>query len=295
MKKIDILVAVRNESESIRKFVDHINNINIDGVEISVIFLEDGSNDDTLDVLRTLSKKSKFVKYYSLKNDFGQYFALYFGITKSNADAVITMDVDGGHPMYIIKEMIKEYLNGYSLVQGHRVQYRQKEKYRSIASDLYSLFFLVFIGLNIVKQNSIFRLMDRLTYEKFRENFLLGYSLKTNFKKSDKIRVQYISYDSPERELGVSKYNFFRLARLSMRVAYSQLSVQRFLLFSFILLSLAIISLGSNNYFGMILCVLLMALLIIPHFLLRRINPISKIKILESDESETFYNIENKN
>lgn len=75
----------------------------------------------------------------------------------SKADAIITMDVDGGHPIYIIKEMISEYLNGYNVVQGHRVQYKQKEKYRAIASYLYNLFFLLFIGVNIVKQNSIFR------------------------------------------------------------------------------------------------------------------------------------------
>lgn len=284
MRKIDILVAVRNESENIRKFVDQIDNIKINGVEISVVFLEDGSNDDTMDVLRTLSKKSEFVKYYSLKNDFGQYFALFFGITKSDADAVITMDVDGGHPVYIIERMIQEYLNGYNVVQGHRVQYRQKEKYRSIASYLYSLFFLVFIGLNIVKQNSIFRLMDRLAYGKFKENFLLGYSLKTNFKKSDRISIHYVSYDSPERELGVSKYDFIRLARLSMSVAYSQLSLQRFLLFSFILLSLGFISIVYNNYYTMILCFLLIVLFSIQYLLLRKTNPISKIRILESDK-----------
>lgn len=80
MKTIDILVAVRNESENIRKFTDQISKIRIDGIEISIIFLEDGSNDDTLNFLRVLSKESKFVKYYSLKNDFGQYFALFFGI-----------------------------------------------------------------------------------------------------------------------------------------------------------------------------------------------------------------------
>lgn len=285
MKKIDILVAVRNESENIKKFVDQIKIINIGGIDISIVFLEDGSNDDTLNVLRTLSKEFNFVKFYSLKNDFGQYFALFFGINISKADAVITMDVDGGHPVYIIQEMIKEYLNGYNIVQGHRAVYKSKEKYRAIASYVYNLFFLVFVGLNIIKQNSIFRLMDRMACEIFKANFQWGYSLKTNFKKSDKIRVRYISYDSPEREYGVSQYNFFRLARLSIRVAYSQLSVQRFLLFSFILLSLALISLINNNYYGFILCVLLIALLIIPYFLLRKINPISKIKILESDEN----------
>lgn len=285
MKTIDILVAVRNESESIRKFVNQINEISFDGFQITIVFLEDGSNDDTLDVLRTLSKEFNSVKFYSLKNDYGQYFALFYGINVSTADAVITMDVDGGHPLNIIKEMVNGYCNGYNIVQGHRVQYRQKERYRSIASNLYNLFFLIFIGLNIVKQNSIFRLMDRTAYKIFKANFLYGYSLKTNFKKSDNIEICYISYDTPEREFGVSKYNFIRLAGLSVRVAFSQLSKKRFFLLNFIFLSISVICLVNNNYFGLILSILIMTLLIIPYLSLRKINPISRIKILEKDEN----------
>ncbi len=78
-------------------------------------------------LLRTISKEFNFVKFYSLKNDLGQYVALFFGINKSNADAVITMDVDGGHPVYIIRIMIEKYLNGYNLVQGHRVLIKVKK------------------------------------------------------------------------------------------------------------------------------------------------------------------------
>ena len=99
MKKIDVLVAVRNESENLRKFVDQISKISIEGVEISIVFMEDGSTDDTLNVLRTLAKEFDSVKFYSLKNDLGQYAALFYGICKSDADAVVTMDVDGGHPV----------------------------------------------------------------------------------------------------------------------------------------------------------------------------------------------------
>ncbi len=285
MKKIDILVAVRNENENIIKFVDQINDIKIDGIKISIMFLEDGSNDNTLDVLRIQSKKYNFVKFNSLKNEYGQYFALFYGINLSNADAVITMDVDGGHPVFIIKEMINEYLNGYNVIQGHRVHYKQKEKYRSIASYLYNLFFLVFIGLNIVRQNSIFRLMDRTAYEIFKKNFLSGYSLKTNFRKSDKIRINYISYDTPEREFGVSNYNFMRLAGLSIRVAFSQLSKQRFLLFNFIFIGTAVISFVNKCYGGLILSILMMVLLIVPYLSLRKINPISRIRILETDKN----------
>ncbi len=283
MKSVEILVAVRNETENIKKFVDKINKIHFDDIKFSIIFLEDGSHDDTLDVLRSLSRESKFVKYYSLKNDFGQYFALFFGINKSKADAIITMDVDGGHPVNIIKEMIKEFLNGYNVVQGHRVHYKQKEKYRSLASNLYNLFFLVFIGVNIVKQNSVFRLMDKIAYEKFKENFLSGYSLKTNFKKSDKITINYVSYNTPEREFGVSKYNFTRLAALSIKVAFSQLSNIRFFLLNLLFLSIGWLSIEHSYYFLSILSILIIIFNFVQYLSLRKLNPLSRIKILETN------------
>lgn len=283
MKKIDILVAVRNESENIIKFVDQIKNINIKGIEISIVFLEDGSTDDTLTVLRKLAKEFNFVNYFSLKNDLGQYAALFFGMNNSDSDAVITMDVDGGHPLNIIKKMVNEFQNGYNVVQGHRVQYKQKEKYRAVASYLYNLFFLVFIGVDILKQNSIFRLLDRKAAEIFKTNFHWGHYLRTNFKKSDNIRINYISYDTPEREYGVSKYNFMRLARLSIRGIYSQLSKERFIFYILILLSSGIMSLTYKSYFIFTLCIILFALLIIPYLSLRRVNPITRIKILEAN------------
>ena len=264
MKIIDIIVAVRNESESLRKFIEQISKIKIEGVKISIVFMEDGSTDNTLSILRTLSKEFDFVKFNSLKNDHGQYAALFYGIYKSGADAVITMDVDGGHPIDKVKAMIKEYLDGYNVVQGHREEYKQKEKYRSAASYIYNLFFLVLVGLNIVKQNSIFRLMDRKAYQIFKVNYHWGYSLKTNFKKSDKISVKYIPYDTLERELGESKYNFLRLFKLSIKVAYSQLPRQRFYFYNFIFLVLVILSLVYSNYPGLILGVLLIISLTIP-------------------------------
>jgi len=284
MKKIDIIVAVRNESETLIKFVDQISKIKIEGVKISIVFMEDGSTDDTINVLRTLSKEFFSVKFYSLKNDLGQYVALFYGIYNSAADAVITMDVDGGHPLYIIEEMIKDYLNGYNVVQGHRAVYKSKEKYRAIASYLYNSFFLLFVGLNVIKQNSIFRLIDRKACEIFKTNFHWGYSLKTNFKKSDKVKVRYVSYVTPEREFGMSKYNFFRLLVLSFRVAFSQLSIWRFFFFNFIFLVLVVVSLINHNYLFLILGVLLFVLLTVPYLSLIKINPVSRIKIIESNE-----------
>jgi len=97
MKSIDILVAVRNEEKNVTEFVERMNEIAPKNVFIKFIFLEDGSSDRTVELLRNLSKNFDNIDYISFENKFGQYAALSYGLGISKADAIITMDVDGGH------------------------------------------------------------------------------------------------------------------------------------------------------------------------------------------------------
>src|SRR4030066_1172687 len=99
MKLVDILVAVRNEEKNIPEFITKINELTPENVDINIIFLEDGSSDGTVELLRNLSKNSNNVNYISFENKYGQYAALTFGLIVSKSDVVITMDVDGGHPI----------------------------------------------------------------------------------------------------------------------------------------------------------------------------------------------------
>ena len=119
-------------------------------------------------------------------------------------------------------------------------------------------------------------------------NYRWGYSLKSNFKKPDKVKVKYVSYDTPEREFGVSKYNFLRLLVLSFRVAYSQLSFWRFLLLNFIFLIIVVVSFIYHKYLFLILGVSLFGLLTVPYLSLFKKNPASRIKVLETDKGVNF-------
>jgi len=179
-----------------------------------------------------------------------------------------------------------KYIGGYDFVQGHRVSYKSKEKYRSIASYLYNLFFLIFIGLNIIKQNSVYRLMNRKAYQIFRRNSHWGYSLKANFKKSDDIKICYVPYATPEREYGISNYNFKRLVGLSIRVALSQLSILRFLIFILTMLIVTFLCWKYSIYIGFAISILVMTLLTVPFIKLKKNNPVSKIKILEKNKKQ---------
>lgn len=286
MKSVDVLVAVRNEEKTIPLFINEFNDLIPDDIKLNIIFLEDGSSDSTVKLLQDLSKKMNNVNFISLENKFGQYAALTYGLSLSEADAVITMDVDGGHPVETAVEMIKSFLHGNNLVQGHRIVYKRKKFYRTIMSYAYNLFFYIIVGVNFFKQNVMFRLMDKSTKEKFLSNKNWWHIFKTNFKNKDGIKTSYIEYEAPERELGESKYNFFRLFVLSYKSFFSLLSVFRLIIINIVL---AVLLLLTAKYISVILSILVLIILLITnlsYFLIVKHYPIPGLKIISTSLPE---------
>jgi len=286
MKSVDILVAVRNEEKSIPEFIKRLNELAPENIKINIIFLEDGSNDGTIALLKEVSKNNNQVNYVSLENKYGQYAALSYGLSISKADGVITMDVDGGHPIETAMEMIKSFIRGNNLVQGHRIVYKRKKLYRSILSSAYNLFFYIIVGVNFFKQNVMFRLMDKATKEKFLYHKNWWHIFKTNFKYNDGIKTDYIEYTAPERELGESKYGFFRLLKLSYKSFFALLSLKRLVVINIILFGLILLS----NYFNLVfLSIAFVAgLLLIDFSFYTIVNnyPLTKLRIIETSIPE---------
>lgn len=282
MKSIDILVAVRNEEKNITEFITKMHELAPKEVNINIIFLEDGSNDSTVEVLKKHSKNLNNVNYISFQNKYGQYAALTYGLSISKADATITMDVDGGHPIETAIEMIHSYLKGNNLVQGHRIVYKRKKFYRTIMSYSYNLFYYLFIGVNFFKQNVMFRLMDKVTKEKFLGNKNWWHIFKTNFRTRDAIRCSYIEYTAPEREFGESKYDFFRLLKLSYKSFFALLSLKRLVVINLVLIALIYL---LTKYVSIVLSIFVSAVLIlidISFYLIVSHYPITKLKIIET-------------
>lgn len=286
MKSVDILVAVRNEEKTIPDFINRFDELTPEGVKLNIIFLEDGSSDGTVSLLKELSLSKKNVNYISIENKYGQYAALTLGLIHSNADAVVTMDVDGGHPVKAAIEMIKSFLKGNNLVQGHRIIYKRKKFYRSVLSYVYNLFFYVIVGVNFLKQNVMFRLMDKPTKEKFLQHKNWWHIFKTNFKSEDKVKTDYIEYSAPERELGESKYGFLRLLKLSYKSFFALLSVKRLIIINLVLIGFVYLFI-SHGLTALIFFTAAVLLLIDFSFYIIVYNyPIAKLKILETSLSE---------
>ena len=286
MKSVDILVAVRNEEKNIPEFITKMNELAPRDVKINIIFLEDGSTDSTVQLLSDLSKKLNYVNYISLENKYGQYAALTYGLIVSKADAVITMDVDGGHPIETAIEMIKSYLEENNLVQGHRIVYKRKKFYRSIMSYAYNLFYSLIVGVNFFKQNVMFRLMDKSTKEEFLQHKNWWHIFKTNFKAKEGVKTRYIEYDAPERELGESKYGFFKLLKLSYKSFFALLSFKRLMIINLILIALSLL---FASYVSILLSILIASVFLIVNisfYVIANNYPISKLKIIKTSLPE---------
>ncbi|MDP2362825.1 MAG: hypothetical protein Q8M94_03545, partial [Ignavibacteria bacterium] len=183
-------------------------------------------------------------------------------------------------------EMIKSFLEGNNLVQGQRIVYKRKKFYRSILSSAYNLFFYLIVGVNFFKQNVMFRLMDKSTKEKFLQNKNWWHIFKTNFKAKELIKTDYVKYSAPERELGESKYGFFRLLKLSYKSFFALLSFNRLMLIDFMLIVTIYLSASYGLILFSIFIMLVFLLVNLSFYLIVNHYPVTKLIIIETSLPE---------
>ena len=114
MPKISIVFPVFNEQDNLRplysQVIDTCDQLNID---YEMIFVDNGSNDTSLDIIRELKNNDEKVKFISLSRNFGHQGGLFAGMSYASGEAIITMDADLQHPPSLIPEMVKLWSKGY--------------------------------------------------------------------------------------------------------------------------------------------------------------------------------------
>ena len=135
---IDLVIPVYNEAEVIghthTRLLSAITNLNR---ELCIIYVNDGSTDNTLRVLEKLSTKDKRVKILSLSRNFGHQAALTAGMDAATGEAVITLDGDGQHPPEMIPQMIDLLEQGYDIVQTQRMYEAGPASFKKWASPTF--------------------------------------------------------------------------------------------------------------------------------------------------------------
>lgn len=220
--KISIVIPAYNESETIEEMVKRLFGVMEDYCQenetYSVIFIDDGSKDNTVELLEKLSQQYNFINYLSLSRNFGHQHALKAGIDFADGDCVISMDCDLQHPPEMLPELIDIWKTGVDIVYTQRLENPNDNKisfFKRITSSYFYKILNYLSSISLEEGTADFRLLDKKVTELIRQNteyyfFLRGYISWLGFKQ------QKVTYQAAPRFAGVSKYNFKKMFTLAI-------------------------------------------------------------------------------
>jgi glycosyltransferase involved in cell wall biosynthesis len=219
---ISLVIPVYNESGNLEwqhsKIVDFIKN---SGFRCEVIYVDDGSTDNSLPLIQSLAAKDTFTRYLSLSRNFGKEAATSAGIGDSRGDAVVMIDADGQHPVELVTSFVAAWKKGFDVVVGLRKQNQKEGPVKRYGSRLHYWIMNSLTGGNAPLGATDFRLMDRKVADEFnrlteRNRFTRGLIDWLGFKRT------YVEFVSPARHSGKAAYSFGKLFRLALHSFTSQ-------------------------------------------------------------------------
>lgn len=214
---ISIIVPCYNEEESIPLFYKEIKKVlNNIKCKSEVIFINDGSRDNSLNIMRDLAKKDKTVRYISFSRNFGKEAGILAGLEASKGKYICMMDVDLQDPPYLLEEMYEEIKSGeYDCIATRSVSRNGYSFFRKILTKLYYKIINKLSKTPIVDGARDFRLMTRQMVDSI-------LSLKEYNRYSKGIfswvgfNTKWITFENSERVAGTTKWNFWRLFAYSI-------------------------------------------------------------------------------
>lgn len=222
MKLISIVVPCYNEQEVLPLFYDEITKVMAQIQEkhsdtgFELLFINDGSKDNTLNQLRELAAKDKRVRYISFSRNFGKEAGMYAGLQNSKGDYVVVMDADLQHPPAFIPQMYEYVLSGeYDCATTRRVSREGESKIRSWFSRKFYKIMNKISQTEIVDGAQDFRFMTRQMVDA-----ILSMKEYNRFSKGIfswvGFRTKYMPYENIERAAGNTSWSFMSLFRYSL-------------------------------------------------------------------------------
>lgn len=210
-----IVVPLYNEESNIKAFCQEID-FCLKNVQLrwSLIFVDDGSTDQTLNILRSLACENKKISYFSLSRNFGHQAALRAGLQKAHGDCVVTMDGDLQHPPLLILSLLREWYAGADIVTTIRDDQENISFFKATTSRLYYKIFSYLAGITIHRGASDFRLIDRkvlvaLNSLPEQDLFMRGMISWMGFQQAS------IRYKPNKRFSGKSQYSLLKMIQLA--------------------------------------------------------------------------------
>ena len=217
MKKISIIIPAYNEEESLPFLYERLEKVinSIENYEFEILFINDGSKDKTLELIKEYRKKDNRISYVDFSRNFGKEIGMIAGLDYATGDSVIFMDADLQDPPELITEMIKYWEEGYDDVYAQRKTRAGETFLKKFTSKMYYKVLQALTSVTIQKDTGDFRLLDRRcvnALKKLRETDRNSKSMFSwiGYKK------KAVMYDRDPRIAGKTKWNYKKLVNLAI-------------------------------------------------------------------------------
>lgn len=243
---LSIVVPAYNESAGIEQFHDSIlvpelQKISPELNELlvkysasnlyEIIYVNDGSSDNTLEKLYRISGNYPNVKVVDLSRNFGKEIATTAGISQADSEAIIIMDADGQHPPSCLEEFIDKWQNGSQVVVGVRSNH-QGRIFKTIGSKLFYRILNSISESRTVPNSTDYRLITKSVAQEFlkfgeRKRIARGLIDWSGFKRD------YVTFEAPERIAGEATYDMAKLIGLALN-SFTTMSIKPLFIFGYL-------------------------------------------------------------
>lgn len=217
MKLVSIVVPCYNEQASLPHFYESVLNViePLNQYQWEILFIDDGSRDNTLSIIKEYAKKDDRISFVSLSRNFGKENAMLAGFDYVKGDCMILMDADLQDPPSLIPDMLKYWEEGYDDVYAKRRDRGKENWFRRKFSQMFYWLLDKSTRFDILKNVGDFRLLDRRCIEALknlreRERYTKGLFSWIGYRKKE------ILFDRQDRLYGKTHWNFFQLAGLAI-------------------------------------------------------------------------------
>ncbi len=213
---LSLVLPIYNEEEVIpllherlREFLDRL------GLDCEVVFVNDGSSDRSLEMLREIATRDVRYKVLSFSRNFGHQSAITAGVDYAKGAAVVVMDADLQDPPEVVLEMVDQWRAGYDVVYAQRLTRTGESWFKLVTARWFYRFFRAMIPIEVPLDTGDFRLMSRkvvLILRQLREThrFVRGVVAWIGFKQTA------VLYDRPGRAAGDTKYPLRKMLRFAV-------------------------------------------------------------------------------
>ena len=217
MKKISIIIPAYNEEESLPYLKERLDKLmeEIKNYEFEILFVNDGSKDKTIDIIKQYREKDNRYCYVSFSRNFGKEIAMIAGLDYVTGDCAIFIDADLQDPPELIPELLKYWEEGYDDVYAKRRSREGETFLKKFTSKMYYKVLQKMTKIEIQKDTGDFRLLDRRcinALKKLRESQRNTKSMFSwiGYKKKE------VLYDRDARVAGKTKWNYMKLIDLAI-------------------------------------------------------------------------------